>query len=183
LKFRYYLRGAGVGIIVTTVILVIAFHNNKATMSAEEIMAEAEKLGMVMPEENSEKNESNIENDSSSEDNLLEDNNDGNESGNGSNDLAEDKEPSTDSEHTEGSEDESDSSADAEPVYLTLTVERGDTSEMVSEKLLNLGLIEDAKDFNFWLCETVKLDDNILIGTFQIPQGATYEEIVALITA
>lgn len=49
MKLKYYLRGLGVGIVVTAVILTIANHlGNK--MSDEDIIKRAAKLGMVMKE-------------------------------------------------------------------------------------------------------------------------------------
>lgn len=52
MKLKYYLRGLGVGIVVTAVILTIANHlGNK--MSDEDIIKRAAKLGMVMKEEES----------------------------------------------------------------------------------------------------------------------------------
>ncbi len=46
MKLRYYLRGLGVGIIVTAIIMNIAF-SNKQEMSDEEIKARAAELGMI----------------------------------------------------------------------------------------------------------------------------------------
>ena len=52
MKLKYYLRGLGVGIVVTAVILAIANHlGNK--MSDEDIIKRAAKLGMVMKEDES----------------------------------------------------------------------------------------------------------------------------------
>ena len=52
MKLKYYLRGLGVGIVVTALILTIANHlGNK--MSDEDIIKRAAKLGMVMKEDES----------------------------------------------------------------------------------------------------------------------------------
>ena len=52
MKLKYYLRGLGVGVVVTAVILTIANHlGNK--MSDEDIIKRAAKLGMVMKEDES----------------------------------------------------------------------------------------------------------------------------------
>lgn len=52
MKLKYYLRGLGVGIVVTAVILTIANHlGNK--MSDEDIIKRAAKLGMIMKEDES----------------------------------------------------------------------------------------------------------------------------------
>lgn len=52
MKLKYYLRGVGVGIILTTLILTISYRaNGGAKLSDEEIIKRAEKLGMVMQDD------------------------------------------------------------------------------------------------------------------------------------
>lgn len=51
MKLKYYLRGLGIGIIVTTIILMVSFSGRKEEMSDEEVIARAKQLGMVMQEE------------------------------------------------------------------------------------------------------------------------------------
>ena len=50
MRLKYYLRGLGIGVLVTTIILTIA-GNKGNKISDEEIKRRAEKLGMVMKEE------------------------------------------------------------------------------------------------------------------------------------
>ncbi len=54
MKFKYYLKGLGMGIIVTTIIMTVScvVHNNN--LSDQEIIEKAEKLGMVMTESQTE---------------------------------------------------------------------------------------------------------------------------------
>jgi hypothetical protein len=49
LKFKYYLRGIGLGILFTTILLTAAFHYHGNSMSDQEIIERAQGLGMVMP--------------------------------------------------------------------------------------------------------------------------------------
>lgn len=49
MKLKYYLRGLGIGILLTTIILSLG--NKKETLSDKEIMEKARELGMVMKEE------------------------------------------------------------------------------------------------------------------------------------
>ena len=51
MKLKYYLRGLGIGIIVTTLILMIAFSQYKNDISDAEIIKRAQALGMVMKED------------------------------------------------------------------------------------------------------------------------------------
>lgn len=46
MKLRFYLRGLGIGIIITAVILGIAFRGQKGSMSDEEVIERAKELGM-----------------------------------------------------------------------------------------------------------------------------------------
>jgi hypothetical protein len=48
MKLKYYLRGLGIGIITTTIILAISFRGYEPALSDEEIMVRAVDLGMVM---------------------------------------------------------------------------------------------------------------------------------------
>ncbi|MBO5096822.1 MAG: endolytic transglycosylase MltG [Agathobacter sp.] len=77
MRFKYYLKGLGMGIIITTIIMTVScvMHNNN--LSDEEIIKKAIKLGMVMPDSenesasglfgNNDKESSDSENDSDSE--------------------------------------------------------------------------------------------------------------------
>ena len=50
MKLKYYLRGIGIGVIVATLVMTVSsgIHNNN--LSDETIIKEAQKLGMIMPE-------------------------------------------------------------------------------------------------------------------------------------
>lgn len=53
MKLKYYLRGLGIGIIVTTIILVSCFSMQKPKMTDAQIIEKASQLGMIMPEQDS----------------------------------------------------------------------------------------------------------------------------------
>lgn len=50
-RFKYYLRGCGVGIIVASFIFIVTLHLKGGVMTDEKAMARASELGMVMSEE------------------------------------------------------------------------------------------------------------------------------------
>lgn len=50
MKLKYYLRGLGIGIFVTAIVMGIAF-GNKKTLTNEEIIKQAKELGMVMKDD------------------------------------------------------------------------------------------------------------------------------------
>lgn len=63
----------------------------------------------------------------------------------------------------------------------TVKVERGMTARRVAERLESAGAISDSEDFVKYLVNA-KLADLINIGTFTIPEGASYEEIGKILT-
>ena len=49
MKLKYYLRGLGIGILITTIIFIIGIHVNQDQMfSDEEVIRRAKALGMVI---------------------------------------------------------------------------------------------------------------------------------------
>ena len=47
MNLKYYLRGLGIGILVTAVIMLVISHNNQSSMTDEQIKMRAAELGMV----------------------------------------------------------------------------------------------------------------------------------------
>ncbi len=64
---------------------------------------------------------------------------------------------------------------------ITFTVVRGMYSGEVSKVLKEAGLIQDAKDFNQYIIKKGKASV-IRVGSFTLPMGATYDEIIKEIT-
>lgn len=51
MRFKYYLRGCGLGILLASVILTVAFcRNDSSSMSDADVMKRASELGMIMPD-------------------------------------------------------------------------------------------------------------------------------------
>uniref|UniRef100_UPI004056C133 hypothetical protein n=1 Tax=Agathobacter sp. TaxID=2021311 RepID=UPI004056C133 len=71
MKLKYYLRGIGVGIIAATIILTVSAMGHNHNLTEEQIMEEALKLGMVMPESTQNEEESQ-ETDSQAQQDVLE---------------------------------------------------------------------------------------------------------------
>jgi hypothetical protein len=49
LKLKYYLRGLGIGIIVTTLIFAISIQSRGGIMTDDRVVERAKELGMVIP--------------------------------------------------------------------------------------------------------------------------------------
>lgn len=72
-----------------------------------------------------------------------------------------------------------DQSGDAE--YIIIGISRGMTSEQFSEKAENIGLVDDAAEFNRFIITNGYADD-ISVGNFSIRKGSSYREIAKIVT-
>ncbi len=176
MKLKYYLRGLAVGVILTTIILSIANAGNKP-LTDTQIRKRALELGMVEGDsvklsdvaESSEttgSTESSPEQIVSSEQEIS-----GTSDGTGSFGMSPASVETTDSAETMESTEIIEST---EPI--TFTIKSGDSSYTVSKALASAGLVEDAVEFDNYLCDN-GYSRTIRTGTYKILPGATYEEI------
>lgn len=176
MKRRYYMRGIGISMIVTAILMGVAT-GGKESLSDEEIKKRALQLGMV-----EEKNTvlSDLKNQESSSPTIVYDEDEQQESEN----VPESTEPAESEEVPESteaieSEEVPESTEPAETV--TITVVKGDSSVSVSRDLEEAGLVESAKDFDRYLCNN-GYDKRISVGTYEIPIGTSEEKITKIIT-
>ena len=156
MRFKYYLRGAGIGVILTTLIFTIAFAVYKPTLSDDEIMKKAEALGMEMPVD-----------DSDSADKK---------------DTKTAKDQKDDADASDSNTDDATTSEDGgQKNVIEFTIASGDTSATIAQHLQEVGLVDNAKSFDLYLSDQ-DLDNQLLPGTYQIPEGATFLEIGELLT-
>lgn len=189
MKLKYYLRGIGIGMIVTTVILMIAFAvRGEQPLTDDEIRTRAAELGMVMPE------------DLPASDKLA----DTEQSGDGKEGTGDSQKESQGAQEPAVEDAEADAAGEKEadgqggstaPVsddkedktqpevieQVEVTIVGGEYSDDVSEKLEKAGVIEDADDFNNYLSEG-GYDSRIQPGNYVIPLDADYDTIIKLIT-
>lgn len=64
---------------------------------------------------------------------------------------------------------------------ISVTITAGMWSEQIAEKFKELGLVDDAKAFNKFLCDN-NYASSIDIGNYKIPKGSSYEQIAKIIT-
>ena len=191
MKLKYYLRGIGIGMIVTTIILMIAFAVHKEQpLTDEEIRTRATELGMVMPDDLPSSDKL-ADTEPSERSNDEEKTPDKSQAGFQStqDQAAEDPEPDADGE--KGVNEKSDSAvSDNEKEDQTktevieqaeITIVGGEYSDDVCKKLKKAGIIEDADDFNKYLAEG-GYDNLIQPGNYVIPLDADYDTIIKLIT-
>lgn len=195
MKLKYYLRGLGIGIIVTTIILVSCFSMQKPKMTDAQIMEKAAQLGMIMPEQNSaviaetettepeekeKKNEQQIaagelQQETETQTEVSKEQDTESQTEVQKEQETEEAENATASENAENAEQ-----TQQEP--FTLVVNRGDVCRTMCENLAANGVIDDSEGLRKYLSE-VGYASFISAGTYQIPYHASYEEITNILKA
>ncbi len=217
MNLKYYLRGLGVGIVVTSLILGIGLGSRKETLSNEEIKERARELGMVeesitvaeaaaqkeeeaqeaevtvapVPEENAESDAEpivNAEPEVSSEPAVS----------TGAEPEASEKpnvsaasEPAASTAAEAGAtpeagvkpvadEAEEDNGTAPEKEIVDITINPGEGSYVISQKLEQSGLIDDAAEYDAYLCDN-GYHTKLRAGVHKIPMGSTREEIAKLL--
>lgn len=201
MKLKFYLRGLGIGIVVTALIMGIA-KKDKLPLTDAEIKAAAAKLGMV---ESDSLRLTDLDQDGKDFDSPSDPDTAGGtttpepESDPGTAGGTITPEPESDPGMAGGTitpEPESDpgmaggaatpesqnpemSSGITETV--TITIRRGTGSRAVCSLLAEAGLIEDAAAFDQYLIDS-GYSKRISAGTFEIPAGASEEEMAKIIS-
>lgn len=192
MKLKYYMRGLGIGIVLTTLILMIA--NPKEKMTDQEIKERALALGMQEAGEQEDKSLSEVLDQIKAT--LAPTNGPTEPSAIPTPTLS--PEPTSAPEPTDKPtvtpkptptpeinqpDDPGNTGNDGvnEGELVTFTVEPGMSSGKVAALLVKMGLIKDADDFNQYIVKEKKASV-IRVGTYTLPKGAGYEEIVTKIT-
>ena len=183
MKLKYYLRGLGIGILITTIIFIIGIHVNQDQMfSDEEVIRRAKALGMVMDETDGKTiNELNKDKkqDSETKDQKDSQKEDSKESKNDNKDKHDQTKADAQSEKTQDSNTATTPKQTVEQVEISILP--GEYSDTISQKLLDAGLIDDKAAFSKYINDT-NVDNLIQPGTFTVPKGASYEEVAKILT-
>ena len=198
MKLRYYLRGLGTGILVAALILGRLISESRPLTDAE-IRAMAVTLGMV---DASALSLSDVGGNGNDPQNPL---NAGSGAGSPGPDETFEPDvseaPGTDPDDSvnSGSTDSPDSGTDSvlspspevtpemttsapdSGESVTIEIFRGDSSYTVSMRLEEAGLVADAREFDAYLVDN-GYSRSIRAGTYRIPVGASWEEIVDIIS-
>ncbi len=175
MKLKYYLRGLGIGIVVTALLMGFATRERLPLTDAE-IKARARALGMV---ESDSVQLSDIRQPGSTQsDRDTPENQEPEES----REPEESKEPE-ESREPEGSKEPEESQStnpSEEESYVTIVVNKGYSSDTVSRILAEAGLVEDAGAFDRYLVNA-GYATRIRIGTYRILMGTSRERIAQII--
>lgn len=200
MKLKYYLRGTGVGIILTAI--VFSFANPRQELSDEEIIRRAASLGMVMkddegtsldklideikpsapaeaatPAQAAAGTDSNVPEpavtvtpDENAQPDDVDDTNKNDE---------EESLPQPDQNNETNEDSQVEEEAQAEEI--SFTIERGMSSKAVARLLEEKGLIDDAGNFNDYIVAQGKAAV-IRTGSYSLPKGSSYREIMNAIS-
>lgn len=199
MKLRYYLRGLGIGIFVTALILKLS-SSGQGTMSDEEIMQRATELGMVTQKTLISQVQDEGEADASAEQVIIATEAPTTEPVaeatpepvEETQDAAPTEEPADEPQVTEEPTPEPTVIPTEVPTQkpevqvedgevVSLTIYSGDHSATVAKRMEELGLVEDYLDFDSYLC-TNGYSRYVNSGIYKIQVGLSYEELAKIIT-
>ncbi len=198
MKLKYYLRGLGIGMIVTALILGISFSSRQEqaqTMTDDQIRERAAELGMV---DSSELTLAALQNGAMQPTESTPQETQTQNSPEAATEPEETQTPETNTEPevtvtpevTNEPETTVTPEATPEPEATKvpeqtqtagITINRGDDSGSVSRRLYEAGLVENAKAFDNYLCNN-GYSRSINPGTYEIVPGTSEEEIAKIIT-
>ncbi len=174
MKLKYYLRGLGIGILVTAAILTIVYHT-KGSMSDSQIMKRAAQLGMVMASTE----DDTLFAQTTQVDTTIEET--GTISVEETTTVVETTEAVTEASTEKPTEAPTEAPTEPAVAEAVLTISPGMYSESVSAELVRLGIITNQKEFNSYLVNN-GYAECIQTGDFKIKADMSYDEIARIIT-
>lgn len=191
MKFKYYLRGCGLGILVASIVLMVSFHSQNKTMDDTAVVERASELGMIMPETEivsteadsqlPESGTQSTDTDFSSNKNQKQNTKDSQNKTDGSSQkdekdtqmTSDDKTGSGNNKDTESKKKE-DKKEESEEI--TVEIKKGEVCRQLAEELEQIGLVEDAETFRKYM-QQLGYDDRIKVGMYTLKRGMTEKEI------
>ena len=197
MKLKYYLRGLGIGILVTAVIMSVT--NKPKEMTDAQIKMRARELGMVEESVLSDlqaKDElsdmaavEEMLNEYTQEEENVEEVTETDEAEVITEEVAELEEAEVITEEVTETNKEVEETEESDKVdvideviesFTVVKVERGNGSEVVSRRLYEAGLVESAVEYNQFLVKN-GYDRRLSVGNHEIPAGASYEEMARIL--
>lgn len=166
MKKKFFLRGLGVGIVITTLVLCICYRNQDSEQS---IVEQAKELGMEFPEK--------------TPDTLVKPSATPEETASGSATKATEKasaSPTAKATATPTVTPKKAKKSEDGKTY-TFTVRSGLLSSSVARELKEAGIIDDDDAFNDYILEK-GWGRKVRAGKYKIPVGASYFKIAKIIT-
>lgn len=166
---RRFVRGLGTGILLTTLILTVAYYSiGKRELTDSEVIVRAKKLGMIQSTE-----QPLFSNDASEESLSVEQTSQ--EAGN----L---EQPVSDAAVQNSLPQENALQENVPQQSVSLVINGGDGATVVAQRLKDIGVITDAADFDNYL-RTHSHSRSLQVGTYELTPGMSYEEITSKISS
>lgn len=179
---KYYLRGLGVGIVITAIIMGIVASNRKPSLTDEEIIIKAKALGMV---ENEDLAEAIEDTKKETEETLRKE-------------IEEELRTEIEAKYAQmaqavsgvnngendgeaAEEENKEQVSEKEAETVTFNVSRGETPQSIDERLKECGLIDAEANFERYLLAN-GYDRIIVAKEYEIPIDADMETIAQIIT-
>lgn len=192
LKLRYFIRGLGIGIVFTAIVMSLSLQASRSriirenALTKEEIMEKAMGYGMIMSA--SDDTTSVEQKDPSKEEQIQEKNQDVKEEQDAEDDQlkeSNDDDQQNEKDNKDKVEPNVDSTKDKDLIisidYTPIKITSGMTATSVGKLLNEKGVIEDADEFCTYMSEQ-GYSSKILVGEYLIPLDATYKKIADIIT-
>ena len=187
MKLKYYLRGLGIGIAVTALLMGYSNKNRAAEPKAE--VATEETAGDLLADRNGEATTEEVIEQSTVENVTVEtDSAETSEEETSQQETASELESSTqEAETTTDKKEQTQSSTEADAgnalpqTTIEINIVRGDDSGTVARKLQNAGIVESATEYDAYLMQH-GYDKKIRVGKVEIPVDATWQEIAEYIS-
>lgn len=203
MKLKYYLRGLGIGIAVTALLMGYSNKNRAAEPKAE--VATEETAGDLLADRNGEATteevieQSTVENvtvetdsaetseeETSQEETELESSTQEAETITETESVTETETESVQAEETTDKKEQTQSGTEADAgnapqTTIEINIVRGDDSGTVARKLQNAGMVESATEYDAYLMQH-GYDKKIRVGKVEIPVDATWQEIAEYIS-
>lgn len=181
MKLKYYLRGLGIGILMTALIMGVT-NRKQLPLTDAEIKAKAATLGMIESDSLTLLDVQNLQNTvNSNKTDNAETNSSDRETAEQETVEQEVTEPEIQVQEKTEAESEIQEPESENLNSVLITIKSGSGSETVCRQLEAEGLVERSEDFNNYLIKN-GYATRISVGTFEIGSGSTWEEIAKIIT-
>lgn len=180
MKLKYYLRGCGVGIVLTVVIFMVALKAKGGIMTDQKVMQRASELGMVMKEEI----QKDLDTQTASETQTNADTQEALRAVTDTQETVQNTQQDNSGKSTQAEEHKKlqEEKEEKDPQKeIVISVKKGDVCRDVAERLYEKGLVKDAEEFRVYMGEH-GYAKNLCIGQFSLKKGMSYEQIAKTLT-
>ena len=195
-RFKYYLRGCGLGILVASLVFIVSLHAHGGAMSDEKAMQRASELGMIMPDDTQTQEaetqttelpvkETNLpdtqrttqavtqkvpQNDTQKQTER--------DTSSEQNDTPKESEKKAEEKKKKAQETEKE---ETKKEKVSITIKGGEVCREIAQDLQEKGLVKDAEDFRKYM-QDHNYARYIRVGTFTLEKGMNYSEIAKVLT-